>query len=64
MPVPTLGLSVEQVAEATGLSVPWLNQLRCERRGPSFMRVGRRVIYSPDVVAAWLASHTQQTQAA
>ena len=34
MSVPTLGLSVDQVAQATGLSVTWLNQLRCAKRAP------------------------------
>lgn len=64
MSIPTFGLSVEQVAEATGLSVPWLNQLRGQSKGPAYMRVGRRILYAPDVVRAWLDTHTQQTKAA
>ncbi len=47
MSVPTLGLSVDQVAQATGLSVTWLNQLRCAKKGPAYLKVGHRVLYRP-----------------
>lgn len=64
MTAPILGLTVEQVAEATGLSVTWLNQLRGQKRGPAYIKVGRRILYSPDAIRDWLAAHTQQTKAA
>lgn len=64
MTVPTLGLTVQQASQATGLSVPWLNQLRSERRGPTYIKVGTRVLYRPADIEAWLSQHVQQTKAA
>lgn len=64
MTVPTLGLSVDQVAQATGLSKAWLDQLRCAKKGPAYLKVGHRVLYRPADVEAWLSEHIQQPKAA
>ena len=57
-------LLVDQVAQATGLSVTWLNQLRCAKKGPAYLKVGHRVLYRPADVEAWLSEHIQQPKAA
>ncbi|MEO9229596.1 MAG: helix-turn-helix domain-containing protein, partial [Devosia sp.] len=49
-----LTMTVSEVSKATGLSVAWLNQLRSEKRGPAFLKVGHRCLYRPGDVAAWL----------
>ena len=64
MTAPILGLTVEQVAEATGLSVTWLNQLRSQKKGPAYIKIGRRVIYRPETISAWLDSNTRLPKAA
>ena len=46
-----------QAAAALSLSVTWLEQLRLKGGGPRYVKVGRRVLYRPEDVAAWLRSN-------
>ncbi len=44
----------EQLAEFLGLSVITLRHWALERRGPPFARLGRRILYRRESVAAWM----------
>ena len=46
-----------------GLTEPRLRQLRHQRRGPAFVKAGKRVFYRPADVAKWLESCTVTPQA-
>lgn len=61
---PVLAMDTAAVAAATGLSENWLNQLRSAGRGPKWLKVGKRALYRPADVAAWLEGYVQQTRAA
>jgi hypothetical protein len=39
-----------------GIAVQTLARWRCEGTGPKFCKVGRRVVYSVEDLAAWVAS--------
>jgi predicted DNA-binding transcriptional regulator AlpA len=49
-------LRVEEAATVLGISVAYLNALRCRGGGPVFVRMGRAVAYHPDDLEAWLAA--------
>jgi hypothetical protein len=55
--VPVL-LTETQVSEATGLSMASLRTERCRGTGMPYVKIGRRVRYRVDVVAAYIESHT------
>ena len=44
-------------AERYGLSVSWLTKLRVFGGGPSYLKVGRRVLYERAAFEEWMASH-------
>lgn len=44
-------------AEGLTLSPRSLEKMRTTGRGPKYIKVGRRVLYDPRDVAAWLESH-------
>lgn len=48
-------LRVPEAATFLGVSVAYLNALRCKGGGPVFVRMGRAVAYHPDDLTAWLA---------
>ena len=52
-----LALTTEQAAKCLGLSKTWLEQLRCQNRGPVWVKVGTRVLYRPEDLAGWLAAN-------
>ena len=57
MPLPEL-LTTREAAEALRLSERTLIRWRVERKGPPVVRAGRRVVYRPSDLDAWLARHT------
>lgn len=48
-------LRVTEAASFLGLSVSFLNKLRCAGGGPAFRKVGRAVVYDPIDLDTWLA---------
>ena len=57
-------LNEHQAADVTGLSVKTLRRMRNEMRGPQYVKLGRRVIYSEADLASWLNDHRVETTAA
>ena len=49
-------LSVKSAALIVGLSVSTMNKLRVHGGGPTFLKLGRRVVYDPRDLDNWLAS--------
>jgi predicted DNA-binding transcriptional regulator AlpA len=49
-------LNVSQAAQYTNLSESFLNRLRSIGGGPTFFKVGSRVLYSSIDIDQWLAS--------
>lgn len=50
-------LTTREAAELSGLSVSYLNKLRCFGGGSPYLKVGRKCIYRRDQFEAWLAKH-------
>ena len=50
-------LSAAQVADQLGLSESTLAKMRLSGDGPPYSKLGRRVVYRPDDIDAWLASN-------
>jgi excisionase family DNA binding protein len=50
-------LRTPEAATYTGLAKSTLEKLRVHGGGCAYMRVGRVVVYDPDELDAWLASH-------
>jgi hypothetical protein len=50
-------LTTKQTAQLSGLSMSYLNKLRCLGGGSPFLKVGRKCIYRRDEFEAWLAKH-------
>lgn len=61
MPSPSLRLSVEAAAHYTGISASTLNKLRVFGGGPVFLKLGRRVVYDPTDLDAWLAERRRRS---
>src|SRR5215471_9399058 len=53
-------LSPEELAQNLDLSPATLATWRCQHRGPSFLRVGRKIWYPRDQVDAWLENELQE----
>ena len=49
-------LNVTEAAKWLGLSVSGLAKMRMSGAGPEFLKLGRRVLYHPDALAAWTRS--------
>jgi len=47
-------LATAQAADYCGLSASTLNKGRVYGDGPSFLKLGRRVVYHPEDLDAWL----------
>ena len=54
-------LRTRQAAAYTGLAKSTLEKLRVHGGGCPYIRVGRVVIYDPDDLDAWLASHKRRS---
>jgi hypothetical protein len=52
-------LSTEETANVFGVTPNTLEKWRVFGRGPKFIRVGRRIRYSPTDIAAYLAESTR-----
>jgi hypothetical protein len=57
-------LTTEQTAEVFGITQNTLEKWRVFGRGPKFVRVGRRIRYSPTDIAAYLAESTRTSTSA
>lgn len=51
-------LTVEEAARVVGLSKSTLAKLRLNGNGPSYCKLGRRVVYRPCDLDQWLQSRT------
>jgi predicted DNA-binding transcriptional regulator AlpA len=49
-----------QLAEYLGLKSSTLHNWRCTGHGPTFTKLGRRVVYDLDDVTEWLAQQKHQ----
>lgn len=56
-------LTVEALAELLCISVHTLNNWRCQKRGPKFIRLGGLVRYRESDVNRWLESQTEEMNA-
>jgi hypothetical protein len=54
-------LNSGQAAEEFGLSKSWLARLRLEGNGPTYCKVGKRILYNRDSFQTWLQSHEQRS---
>ena len=54
-------LNEHQAADVTGLSVKTLRRMRHEMRGPQYVKLGRRVVYSEADLGNWLHTHRVET---
>ena len=57
-------LNEHQAADVTGLSVKTLRRMRHEMRGPQYLKLGRRVVYSETDLGRWLNDNRVDTTAA
>ena len=57
-------LNEHQAADVTGLSVKTLRRMRHEMRGPQYVKLGRRVVYSETDLGSWLSDNRVDTTAA
>jgi excisionase family DNA binding protein len=49
-------LRVREAADYLGVSVSYLNKLRCSGGGVAFSELGRAVVYNPADLEEWLAA--------
>lgn len=54
-------LNVDEAADLIGLSASTLNKLRVFGGGPQFLKLGRRVVYDPADLDAWLAERRRRS---
>lgn len=52
-------LNVSEAAAYLGVSVPLLNKQRSQGTGPTFYRIGSRVVYDTRDLDEYLAKHRQ-----
>lgn len=50
-------LTAKQVSERYGIGAAVLANLRWQKRGPAYFRVGRKIIYRPEDIELWLFRH-------
>lgn len=56
-------MTVDEVASYTGIAAATLRYYRSARRGPRSYKLGRRVVYDPADVDAWVAQQKAATSA-
>jgi hypothetical protein len=61
---PRLTLDTTEAADALGLSKTWLEQLRSKGLGPKWAKIGKRALYRPADLDAWVAEHVREPKAA
>ena len=55
-------LNEYQAADVIGLSVKTLRRMRHDMRGPNYIKLGRRVVYSETDLGLRLTSHRVETE--
>lgn len=50
-------LNAGQVADQLGLSTSTLAKMRLSGDGPAYAKLGRRVVYRPEDIEAWIAAN-------
>ncbi|MCJ2077618.1 helix-turn-helix domain-containing protein [Methylobacterium sp. E-016] len=50
-------LSVGQAAHRLGISKSWLDKKRVQGGGPTYIKLGRRVLYDENDLDAWADTH-------
>jgi predicted DNA-binding transcriptional regulator AlpA len=50
-------LNADQVAARLGLSISTLAKMRLSGEGPTYSKLGRRVVYRPEDIETWIASN-------
>jgi predicted DNA-binding transcriptional regulator AlpA len=63
-PYGTKTLNVSDAAKHLGLSKSYLDKARVSGNGPSYIKLGRRVVYQPSDLDAWLASNRRRSTTA
>ncbi|HDS1218392.1 TPA: helix-turn-helix domain-containing protein [Stenotrophomonas maltophilia] len=59
--VPAIRLDVAAAARVLGISKSTLDKMRCEGRGPRYLRVGKRCFYRPADLDAYLEAAVVET---
>ena len=54
-------LNTTEAASRAGLGKSTLEKLRLIGGGPPYLKVGRRVLYDPQDLDAWLAAHRRSS---
>lgn len=54
-------LTVEEAAQYVRLSVSFLNRARLTGDGPTYLKLGRRVVYETGALDQWLASRRRRS---
>ena len=54
-------LDATQAASLVGLSVSTLAKLRLSGNGPTYCKLGRRIVYRPEDLAAWLEQNRRRS---
>ncbi|MEK0371603.1 helix-turn-helix domain-containing protein [Corynebacterium mastitidis] len=54
-------LTTAQVAARTGIPESTLRYFRTNGKGPDYGKIGRRVMYEPEAVDAWLSEQMEST---
>jgi hypothetical protein len=58
----TVGLlTTHDAARVVGLAPQTLATLRMEGRGPNYVKLGRRVLYDPADLTAWVNAHKRRS---
>ena len=55
-------LSPKQVSALYPVCEGSLGNMRCQKRGPKFFKIGRRVVYRPEDVESWLFENPVLTE--
>ena len=56
-------LSPAEVAQLYGLSVPFLQRLRAENRGPANVNLGKKIVYTAKAIQSWMDQQTIEPRA-
>ena len=56
-------LSQEEVSILYGVSVSSLEKMRADNRGPAYINLGRKILYTTSAIQAWLDAQTIQPRA-
>ena len=54
-------MRTQEAANYCGSSASTFNKLRLYGGGPIYSKIGRRVVYDPSDLDAWLAAHRRQS---